>query len=242
MADSEAIVKKAIPYFFDYTMGPMLSGYVASRIRGSSDVDADLNQVVTQSYSFKFLCLRLQPNQVRSEVTELLSRLRNAEPRCCVEIGTAAGGTLLLLAKASGPDATIISVDLPGGKYGLGYPSWRIPLYKSFARDSQKVILIQGDSHDGNTVDSVERVLRGKPIDFLFIDGDHSYEGVRRDFKLYTSMVRKGGIVGIHDIVPHPHREIGVPRFWNEVRHRHNSIEIVESWQQNGAGIGLLWL
>jgi hypothetical protein len=36
-------------------------------------------------------------------------------------------------------------------------------------------------------------------IDFLFIDGDHSYEGVKKDFELYSSIVNDNGIIVIHD-------------------------------------------
>jgi len=36
-------------------------------------------------------------------------------------------------------------------------------------------------------------------IDFLFIDGDHSYEGVKKDFELYSTIVNDNGIIVIHD-------------------------------------------
>lgn len=36
-------------------------------------------------------------------------------------------------------------------------------------------------------------------IDYLHIDADHSYEGVKRDFELYSTLVREGGIISIHD-------------------------------------------
>jgi hypothetical protein len=36
-------------------------------------------------------------------------------------------------------------------------------------------------------------------IDFLFIDGDHSYEGVRTDFELYSKLLSDKGIIAIHD-------------------------------------------
>jgi len=46
--------------------------------------------------------------------------------------------------------------------------------------------------------------LNGEPLDFLFIDGDHTYEGVKRDFEMYSPLVRNGGIIAFHDIVKHP--------------------------------------
>lgn len=42
-------------------------------------------------------------------------------------------------------------------------------------------------------------VLQDIKIDFLFIDGDHSYEGVKRDFELYTQLLTENGVIIIHD-------------------------------------------
>jgi len=36
-------------------------------------------------------------------------------------------------------------------------------------------------------------------IDFLYIDGDHSYEGVKLDFDLYSTLLSDRGIIAIHD-------------------------------------------
>jgi hypothetical protein len=36
-------------------------------------------------------------------------------------------------------------------------------------------------------------------IDLLFIDGDHSYEGVKKDFDLYSKIVSPHGLILIHD-------------------------------------------
>ena len=36
-------------------------------------------------------------------------------------------------------------------------------------------------------------------IDFLFIDGDHSYEGVKLDFDLYSTILSDKGVIMIHD-------------------------------------------
>lgn len=38
-----------------------------------------------------------------------------------------------------------------------------------------------------------------KSLDFVFIDGDHSYEGARKDFEMYIPKVRSGGVVSGHD-------------------------------------------
>jgi len=160
-----------------------------------------------------------------------------------LEIGTASGGTLFMFTCIAYPDATIISIDLPGGTFGGGYPKWKIPLYKSFARRQQKVYLILGNSHDPATALKVQKILGKRKIDFLFIDGDHTYEGVKPDFENYSKLVRPGGIIAFHDIVPGPAENIGaVPKFWNEIKGKYRHKELVRNWQQGGYGIGILYV
>ena len=42
-------------------------------------------------------------------------------------------------------------------------------------------------------------VMQDIKIDFLFIDGDHSYEGVKKDFELYSTLLTDKGVIVIHD-------------------------------------------
>jgi predicted O-methyltransferase YrrM len=69
-----------------------------------------------------------------------------------------------------------------------------------------------------------------RPIDMLFIDGDHTYEGVKNDWSLFVPHVTEFGIVVFHDTIwglrpPSPRmakelgaRQMGVPRFVDELR------------------------
>jgi predicted O-methyltransferase YrrM len=41
------------------------------------------------------------------------------------------------------------------------------------------------------------------PVDLIFIDGDHSYEGVKQDFEIYAPLVRSDGLIAFHDILEH---------------------------------------
>ena len=63
------------------------------------------------------------------------------------------------------------------------------------------------------------------PIDLLFIDGDHSYEGVKRDWELFTPHVSPFGLVVFHDTLwdlqpdsPYSRSDMGVPAFVEELR------------------------
>lgn len=48
-------------------------------------------------------------------------------------------------------------------------------------------------------------------IDYLHIDGDHSYEGVKKDFELYSEIISKNGIITIHDTDKNYHNTFLVP-------------------------------
>jgi len=181
--------------------------------------------------------------QVRSEIAELGTLLQAQAPMHSLEIGTNYGGTLFLLCSLSPPGARIISVDLPGGRFGGGYPRRKIPLYRKFPRNGQRLWLVRADSHLPGTKQQVERILAGNRLDYLFIDGDHTYEGVKRDFQMYSSLVRSGGIIALHDIAKHQRNDdCQVDNFWNEVKQHYRYREIIENPDQGWAGIGVLFV
>jgi predicted O-methyltransferase YrrM len=66
-------------------------------------------------------------------------------------------------------------------------------------KNQSTVTLIQGDSKKNGTIIKLQESLGGKKIDLLFIDGDHSYEGVKEDFLNYTPFAKEGGIIVLDD-------------------------------------------
>jgi predicted O-methyltransferase YrrM len=181
--------------------------------------------------------------QVPSELAALGEILAARRPERALEIGTARGGTLFMLTRLASPQATIISVDLPGGEFGGGYSRTRAWLYKRFARRKQRLQLFQGDSHSGDMLGKVKAALKGQELDYLFIDGDHTFEGVKQDFEMYAPLVRKGGVIALHDIAEHaPTTGCEVSRFWNQIKSQYPHIEIINDRQQGGFGIGVLYL
>jgi predicted O-methyltransferase YrrM len=190
--------------------------------------------------------IHFAPFQIKSELTELMMTVAGLKPNTAAEIGTRKGGTLFLLCRFSSPGANIISIDLPGGRFGGGYATHRRLLYRTFAGPGQSLHLLRRNSHDPRTLDGVKHTLAGAPLDFLFIDGDHSYEGVKQDFEMYSPLVRKGGLVAFHDVAGGPGYERwagGVPIFWRQVRDKGRSYrEVIASPEQSGCGVGLLWV
>ena len=133
--------------------------------------------------SFQYGHIRPAPGQVRSEMLALLMII--GSPGSIVELGTARGGTLFLFTRVATPNATIVTVDVRNGPFGGGYPLSHTPLLRSFARDQQTVRLIRGDSRAPNTLRRV-REASASPVDFLFIDADHTYKGVKSDYEMYA--------------------------------------------------------
>lgn len=197
-----------------------------------------LDDAIEFTTSFRALGASVQASQDSEEIGCLLRAIAPSHPAVVIEIGTGNGGTLLLFTHVARRDAILISLDLPASLFGLGYPRWRETLYGLFRRNEQRIHLVRGDSHCRDTLTLVTRMLNGKKADVLFIDGDHSYEGVKNDFQMYSSLVDRGGLVAFHDITPHALRpDVGVPKFWNEVKNQYCSEEIIRTGSSCGIGI-----
>lgn len=208
--------------------------------------------------------------QVRSEIEQLVEFVKvhrhNAlttgkqESYNILEIGTKYGGTLHLWCSLNPTPGLNISIDMSDGGIHGGISDEEMDSRDiKFCERFDNVHFIRGDSHSnvifnhfldvicvGN--DSYKN-LEGKiieyhkvnPIDFLFIDGDHSYEGVKQDFEMYSPFVRPGGIIAFHDINDterHRERNVYVGKFWNEIKdkYEHYEFNANEDW----AGIGVI--
>jgi predicted O-methyltransferase YrrM len=202
-----------------------------------------LDQAIAFADTFEYGGIAIRPQQVSNELRSLLSLLESDPPRVVLEIGTGRGGTLFLFAAVAQADAVLVSIDAATteGVFG-GRRAYRrrAQLYRALGAPGQRVVFIAADSHRDETHREVEAALRGRPIDLLFIDGDHTRAGVEADFRMYSPLVRKGGLVAFHDIVPGPAEHVGgVPVFWQHVRDP-SSLEFVDDWEQGGCGIGVL--
>ena len=199
----------------------------------------DVRFAVPFAYRGKGFFKTIEPRQNPEEIEALYKAVLEISPRRVLEIGTARGGSLYLWIQAASEDATIVSVDLPGGKFGGAYPACRVPFYQSFARSGQTLKLLRKDSHQKETIAEVVRIFSDNQIDFAFIDGDHTYEGVKADFQDYGPLLRPGGLIGFHDILPRPDLpEIQVNRFWKELRDKYDCEELIGS-QGSGRKIGI---
>jgi predicted O-methyltransferase YrrM len=184
-----------------------------------------------------------RPLQKRTEILGLVEILRQRKPATICEIGAAGGGTTFLLAHACPSDAVIVTVDLI-------FSEQRKAALKQFAVGQQKIFCLQKDSHQPETVNAIAECLPEGRLDVLYLDGDHSYAGIKKDFELFSPLVKPGGIIVFHDIVPDFKTRYGiettsyvggVPQFWQELKAAQGKVEeLVENSTQDGYGIGIL--
>ena len=204
---------------------------------------ATLDEAIEFAETFDYAGISLRPMQVTNEIRAFLELLAADPPRTLLEIGTGRGGTLFLLAQAAREDALVVSIDAPDGDASFGgRPGYkrRARLYRSLGRPGQRLLFLAADSHREETRAELTDVLRGRELDLLFIDGDHSRAGVEADLRMYSPLVRSGGLVAFHDIVPGDPGDVGgVPEFWQQIR-KEDSLEFVEDWEQGRWGIGVL--
>jgi predicted O-methyltransferase YrrM len=178
------------------------------------------------------------PVQHREELLGALRLVADAKPRYIVEVGTSMGGTLLLWTRVAHPEATIVTIDLPGGDFGGGSSQLRLPLFRRFRLPKQKLYLIRADSHKPETLALTRQYLEGHEADFLFIDADHTEAGVRSDYQMYSPLVKKGGIILFHDIaINNP--EYGVKKLWSELAPQFEHREFLG--KPTPWGLGLLY-
>jgi predicted O-methyltransferase YrrM len=240
---SEIHILSRTPTDVKSILGIIVATIAALRLEKAHHTCSTVKDLTNLAYSFSLNRLIIRPAQVKEEISMLLELLVKVPPRAILEIGTGGGGTLFLFSRVANPNAKLISVDLPSESVRGGYPEWKEPFYRSFALKRQKIMLVRADSHNPRTLEAVKKILSHEKLDFLFIDGDHSYEGVKRDFVLYAKLVNAGGMVAFHDIVPGPANKVGgVPEFWNEIKGKFRHEELVKDWQQRGFGIGIIYV
>jgi len=90
--------------------------------------------------------------------------------------------------------------------------------------------LIQGNSTSKETINKLKEELKDNKIDLLFIDGDHSYNGVKNDFLNYYSFVNNNGLIVLDDYC---NKYPGIIKFVDESINNNNNFQILGIFDNN---------
>lgn len=168
-------------------------------------------------------------SQNKTELRKVLQYVGEIKPKVVVEIGVHQGYSLVDWYKAFVPDI-IVGIDND--------------LHALDVEATKHMHIIDGDSHSIETKNRLQGILAGRSIDFLYLDGDHTYEGVKQDYEMYSPLVRSGGIIGFDDIRLNSNEwrmnGVDVNRFWVQLI-GHSGSKYLEFWdeaQLSGFGTG----
>jgi len=127
------------------------------------------------------------------------------DARRIVEVGVLGGRTTKRMARAT--QGIIWAVD-----HWQGVPDDPVqaPIYRNLGRSEEafrrrlapwlksgRVRVLKMDSLEAA---EVLAATEGRTLDLVFLDGDHSYNGVRRDILAWGPLVRPGGVLSGHDL------------------------------------------
>jgi predicted O-methyltransferase YrrM len=155
----------------------------------------------------------------KEDLKILLPIIAKIQPKNILEIGMHQGYSMEVWRKAFNPEHLV----------GLEIS---VPTQESYTEEG---FLWNTDSHKPTPIGI-------NNIDFLFIDGDHSEAGVRQDFEMYSPLVRKGGIIVLHDVVytsTDENAPVMVKPLWEELKLKYPYVEIKTA---NSTGMGVIWI
>ena len=139
----------------------------------------------------------IQSQMSQNERFQLYYALRKllpvTEPLRFVEIGSFAGSSLFLNYKT----LARISSQLQGWAIEPGMNS---QLRSVLDNLPDSITHLQSYSHDA--LPRLQEILEDQYLSYIFVDGDHSYEGVKQDIINYFPLLASGGLMIFHDYLP----------------------------------------
>lgn len=131
-------------------------------------------------------------SQTNSRELETLRKYASGA-HLAVEIGTYQGVSAAVIASVLDPHGILFCIDPWPDSNARPNPSWHI---------CQRHLRRQKVTHRINILRAASRDVRNKipdVIDFVFIDGDHSWEGIKTDWEIVSPRIARGGVVCLHD-------------------------------------------
>ena len=125
-----------------------------------------------------------------------------------LETGTAFGRSSVFMANMN-PEMLIYTIDnLTAPSLGCGKEKEQCrTIIRKHTLDYPNIHFLEADSR---------KLEWKKPLDFMFIDGNHTYEFVKSDFERFSPFIKKGGIVAFHDVSVTGRDDVCVKKYIDE--------------------------
>ncbi len=164
-----------------------------------------------------------------------------------LEIGVRAAVSLIMLGETVNQGGKIVCVDLPGACWGGEMQNTAAARAKLEDFERRKQIMWAQIDDDSQRPEVVEEIEKLGPFDFVFLDADHTYDGVANDFSNYIPMATKAVIlddINNEETIKHKGKGYtsGVKKFWTELKETgaYATSEFVASGSKQGKGV--VWI
>jgi len=171
--------------------------------------------------------------QDRNEFMPFCELMQKENVNSYLEIGSFYGGSIEFAAAYFPVGARIVSID------AILRDELRSSL-SELKRVGYDMHLIIGNSAEESCLAKAREL---GPYDAIFIDGDHSFAGVSKDWENYGPLAR---IVGFHDVASdNPALMHGASALWNQIKPGYRHVEFISDATRaradGGFGIGVIY-
>jgi hypothetical protein len=160
--------------------------------------------------------------------------IRDLQPKIFVELGTHNGFSYFVGCQ------TIQELNLSAKAYAVDH--WQGDQHAGHFDESVYESVVELNAQYQNFSNLLKmsfleaRSLVSEPIDLLHIDGLHTYEAVKEDFKTWLPKMSKNGVIILHDIHVR-HADFGVYKLWEEIKSQYSTLEFTGSY-----GLGVVFI
>jgi predicted O-methyltransferase YrrM len=155
----------------------------------------------------------LQLQQNPEEYARLLLFLKETKAKSYLELGVGQGGSFLLCSLFQ-PDIKIChavdNCDYQRNAQGFSDQPFSIQNKVEYLKKVKNIEV----QYFNYFTDDFFNLGRTNTYDIIFIDADHRYEGVKKDYENSLKILNSNGFLIFHDIV---NKDLGVKKFWNEL-------------------------
>ena len=161
--------------------------------------------------------------QIKEEIYELIKVvLNNGKLNSCLEIGLGDFGGTHILYSQFFDSVTTIEIE-----------KYFVTKFLNSVDDEKYNLLLANSRFLCEPAESLDKSNLAHQYDFIFIDGNHTYENCKNDYEKYHDMVVPGGIVALHDS---RNEDLGSAQFINTLR---NKVKMIDIWHPQGHSAGI---
>lgn len=179
-------------------------------------------------------------SQNEFEIMSFISFLKKNNVKRYLEIGARHGDTFHLIMSELGKDAYGVALDFPGGLWGIDSSRNALnDVVKDLNKQGIESRAIFGNSQAEDVVNEVSHM---EAFDAILIDGDHTLQGVTKDWDNYRKFSK---LIAFHDIVGTGQYEkkfknpVQVPILWERIKKEYpdQTVEFIDNDSKMGIGV-----